>query len=98
MANAGQFKKGHKGGPGRPPAIPPEIKAACREHTIEAIKTLVSVMRSDKENGSARVAAANSILDRGWGKAAQPLTGEDGAPLVIQVIQYGGDGDAPASV
>jgi hypothetical protein len=26
---------------------------------------------------SARVAAANSLLDRGWGKATQPISGDD---------------------
>ena len=34
-----------------------------------------------------RVAAVKELLDRGYGKARQPLTGEDdGSPIVVQVI------------
>jgi hypothetical protein len=35
---------------------------------------------------SARVAAANSLLDRGWGKAAQPVTGdEEDGPVKLEI-------------
>jgi hypothetical protein len=37
---------------------------------------------------AARVSAANSLLDRGWGKAPQVLTDEDGGPLQIIVRQF----------
>lgn len=38
---------------------------------------------------AARVAAANALLDRGWGKAAQVLTGdEDGGPLQVNVVRF----------
>ena len=33
----------------------------------------------------AKVAAANSLLDRGWGKASQPVTGEDDGPIQLTV-------------
>ena len=33
----------------------------------------------------AKVAAANSLMDRGWGKAAQPITGEDEGPIQLTV-------------
>jgi hypothetical protein len=37
-------------------------------------------MRSDIP--SASIAAAVKLLDRGWGKAAQPLVGDDKAPAI----------------
>ena len=49
------------------------VREAAREHTLEAIETLVNVMLDPKENGSARVSAANSLLDRGFGKPSQSL-------------------------
>ena len=34
--------------------------------------------RSNGESESARVSAAAQLLDRGWGRPAQPVTGKDG--------------------
>jgi len=45
----------------------------CREHTPEAVAALLDVMRNDIGNGSARVAAAKFLIERGWGKAVQPV-------------------------
>ncbi len=37
---------------------------------------------------AARVAAANSLLDRGWGKPTQPIAGDDEADaLRLEVIK-----------
>ena len=40
------------------------------------------------ENEAARVAACVHILDRGWGKAAQTHTGEDGEGAISVVIRH----------
>lgn len=57
-----------------------EIRSLARSHSRTAINVLVGVMRSKDATHAARVSAANAILDRGWGKAAQALqTGDDGA-------------------
>ena len=57
-----------------------EIRSLARTYTRSAIRTLVTVMCHPKASAAAKVAAANSILDRGWGKATQPIgNGEDGA-------------------
>ncbi len=45
-------------------------------------------MREDAAPHAARVSAANSLLDRGWGKAAQPIeNGENGAFELIHKIE-----------
>lgn len=62
-----------------------EIRSLARNHTKAALSTLASIMNSERAAESARVAAANSLLDRGWGKAAQPISGDEENPL--QVIQ-----------
>jgi hypothetical protein len=50
-----------------------EIRSLARSHTRTAISVLIRVMRSNDATAATRVSAANAILDRGWGKATQPL-------------------------
>ncbi len=45
-------------------------------------------MRNTKATPPARIAAANAILDRGWGKATQAIeNGDDGALELIHRIE-----------
>ncbi len=53
-----------------------DVRDAARQHTLAAVETLVSVMEDLKAPHSARVAAANGILDRGYGKATQHIEAE----------------------
>jgi hypothetical protein len=55
---------------------PLEIKSLARAHTGQALKVLAGIMNETEAPHSARVAAANSLLDRGWGKAEATLTAE----------------------
>ena len=65
-----------------------EIKSIARSHTRTAIRVLVGIMRSKDATPAARVSAANAILDRGWGKATQPLeSSNDGALELIHRIE-----------
>jgi hypothetical protein len=48
---------------------PTEIRSLARSHTDSALKTLAHIMNEPTAPHSARVSAANSLLDRGWGKA-----------------------------
>jgi hypothetical protein len=65
-----------------------EIRSLARSHTRTAINVLVGVMRSKDATHAARVSAANAILDRGWGKAAQAVgSSDDGALELIHRIE-----------
>jgi hypothetical protein len=65
-----------------------EIRSLARSHTRTALRVLVGVMRSKDATAAAKVSAANSILDRGWGKAPQAIgSGEDGALELIHRIE-----------
>lgn len=67
--------------------VPTEIKSLARSYTEMAIQTLAGIAQNGTQE-SAKVAAANSLLDRGWGKAAQPISGDDENPLkIIQKIE-----------
>jgi queuine/archaeosine tRNA-ribosyltransferase len=63
------------------------IRSLARIHTDRAIQVLQGIMDGGQQE-SARIAAAKELLDRGWGKAAQPLTGGDDEdkPIAIQAI------------
>ena len=76
------FKPGESGNPGGRPKEAPEVKALAREHGPEAITKLASWMRSDDPRAS--VAAAQALLDRGFGKPAQSV-GQDPDLGPIQV-------------
>jgi hypothetical protein len=73
-----------------------EIRSLARSHTRTAIRVLVGIMRCEDATPAARVSAANAILDRGWGKATQPLNSGDGALELIHriervIVHPGGD-------
>lgn len=65
-----------------------EIRSLARGHTRTALNVLVGVMRSKDATAAAKVSAANAILDRGWGKATQPVgNSDDGALELIHKIE-----------
>jgi hypothetical protein len=65
-----------------------EIRSLARSHTRTALNVLVGVMRSTKAPPPARIAAANAILDRGWGKPTLPVeNGEDGPLELLHKIE-----------
>lgn len=55
----------------------------ARGHTESAINVLAGIMNKETAPESARVAAANSLLDRGWGKAVQTIAGDEENPLQV---------------
>ena len=56
---------------------PADLRSLARAHTELGIQTLAGIARNSTSD-TARVSAAQALLDRGWGKPAQPHTGEDG--------------------
>ena len=56
---------------------PTQIRSLARSHTETAVNVLVGIMQEPKAPPAARVSAAQVLLDRGWGKPAQPLVGDD---------------------
>lgn len=79
-------KGGARPGAGRKPGVPnkatAEIREAAQQYTTQALETLAQVMQTG-ESETARVSAANSILDRAYGRPAQAvqLGGHDGGPI-----------------
>ena len=65
---------------GTPNKATAEIKTIARQFGREAISLLAQLMRSAAD-AKVRVMAANALLDRGYGKPAQTLTGDPEKPL-----------------
>jgi hypothetical protein len=76
------FQPGQSGNPGGMHKGTAELKALARQHAASAIETLANIMHDQGAPPPARVAAANSLLDRGFGKPVQEVTGADGVPLL----------------
>lgn len=77
---------GARPGAGRKKGVPNKatapIREAARAYTQQALNTLAMVMVSDDQPAAARVAAANALLDRGYGKPSQPIDGDgEGGPV-----------------
>jgi hypothetical protein len=67
-----KWVKGQSGNPGGRPKADYRIKELAKEKTPLALNTLAYVCEHG-ENEGARVAAAEALLNRGWGKPTQTI-------------------------
>ena len=84
---SGQFAPGQSGNPGGRPKDEHRVAELARSYTLEAIDTLVELMRDGKDE-RVRGTAAQALLDRGSGKAKlEVVTGVEGSYLdVLRVV------------
>ena len=84
---SGQFAPGQSGNPGGRPKDKHRVAELARSYTVEAIDTLVELMRDGKDE-RVRGTAAQALLDRGWGKAkVEVVTDTEGSYLdVLRVV------------
>lgn len=68
---------------------PEEVRSMARSHTRGMMNVLVSIARQPEAPPAARVAAANSVLERGWGKAMQEISSKSEVTVVIRKILSG---------
>jgi hypothetical protein len=70
-----------------------DVRSLARSYTDMAIRQLAGIAQNGDKD-AARVTACGILLDRGWGKAAQPLTGANGSEdiqVTIRTIIAGKD-------
>lgn len=74
--------KGQSGNPGGRPKGEKEVIDLAREASPRAIGRLIELVDSQDERVA--IAAANSVLERGYGKPTQPLGNDPDNPLLPQ--------------
>ena len=80
---SGQFAPGQSGNPGGRPKDEHRVAESVPSYTVEAIDTLVELMRDGKDERM-RGTAAQALLDRGWGNAkVEVVTGAEGSYLDV---------------
>ena len=81
----GQFKRGFSGNPGGRPKDEYKVAELARSYTVEAVETLVDLMRHSRDD-RVRATASQALLDRGWGKAKVEVA-TSGAQSYIEALQ-----------
>lgn len=77
----------------------PELRSLARSKTVSAINVLFRIMLSEKASPRVRMAAANSILDRGWGRPVQAIeAGETPLQMIHRIERVIVDPNNPQSV
>jgi len=71
--NPNWVKGGKSPNEGGRPKMLPDLRAAARNYSGDALETLARIMLDREAPHSARVGAAREILDRGWGRAIQAV-------------------------
>lgn len=81
-----QWQPGESGNPGGRPKVAGEIRDACRAVGQRVVEGLIDLALGSPKH-EVRVAASRELLDRGYGRSPQAVTGEDGGPLRLLVEQ-----------
>ena len=80
---AGKFKKGKSGNPGGRPKVPDSVKKMLKRAAPDAVRLLIETISNESTTMNYRLDAAKEILNRVYGKAAQPIDGELDTTLKI---------------
>jgi hypothetical protein len=87
LAGLKPWKPGQSGNPSGRPKATHNLLELTRTYTNAAVATLAEIMQDRSEPGTTRIAAANALLDRAWGKPLQTVSGPDGqSPLTMHLL------------
>ncbi len=67
------FSPGQSGNPGGRPKMPDALRELLQREAEASVRTLVALRDDPEQPGSVRDHAANSLLDRGFGKPQQAV-------------------------
>ena len=65
------FSPGVSGNPGGRPKAARNIQALARAHSEAALAVVIEIMRDPAVPATTRLAAADKLLERGWGRPTQ---------------------------
>lgn len=64
-----------------------QVKELAAQHGPDAIKTLARLAK-EADNDAAKISACKELLDRAYGKAAQPVGGGDGTEAIKHLFGW----------
>lgn len=71
---------------GQPNHATADVKALARGYGPEVIEGFAKIFR-EGESEQARIAAGKELLDRAYGKATQPIAGDDDMPAIRAALK-----------
>lgn len=83
------FAPGESGNPSGRPKVPTEVKEILKAAAPGAAKLLVEMVADEAQKPELRIKCAETVLDRVYGKAVQPIDGE-----MDSVVRFVLEGDA----
>lgn len=90
------FQPGQSGNPEGRRKEDHHVRALARKYCEQAVATLAEIMSDREAPPACRLTAANSLLDRGYGKPVQEVTGPDGTGLLGDIVIKLVKADKPA--
>jgi hypothetical protein len=91
----GRFKKGQKGGPGRPKGLPNKATLAAREAIAAFVDNNADRLQgwldqiAEEKGPQAAFDCFSTLLEYHVPKMSRTeLTGQDGAPLVVEITHF----------
>ena len=82
---------------GAPPAqmtkATPDLRSLARSHTLMCVQMLAGLARNATSD-QVRLAAAEALLSRGWGKPLEVHSDADGGPIKVIIRQIVATGEA----
>jgi hypothetical protein len=76
-----RWVKGVSANPGRRPAVVRELRDGAQAEGLNCIQTLIKIRDNEDFPPTTRIAACNSLLDRGYGRPVQGLAIRNLLPL-----------------
>lgn len=86
----GRYKKGVSGNPGgRRQGVWVDFRNLILDETHDGKDLVASALRDlvNEKSWNARAEARRFLAEYGFGKPAQPVTGEDGGPIQINLVE-----------
>lgn len=81
------FTAKNNANPGGRPKQPKEFKDIVRANTVTALNAVLGIMNDEGAKPADRLKASEIIIDRAYGKAAQPIVGDKDFDAIQQEVR-----------